>query len=174
VKYLSAVIAALLISASAIAQTVQRAEPPDSLGFDKAKREILVSDYRGKVVVVTFWASWCVYCLKELPVLENVQRKVGADRIAVVAINTDKDLADYRAISRRMKDFELTMTVDRGIEKIARKYGVTVLPHMVMIDRAGKVAYTHVGYSRESLPALVDEINGLLDETPAVAAAPSN
>ena len=46
--------------------------PPDSLGLDKDKTEIHVSDYHGKVVVLTFWATWCGYCLKELPVLEKV------------------------------------------------------------------------------------------------------
>lgn len=138
--------------------------PPDSLGMDRDKREIKVSDYRGKVVVLTFWASWCGYCLKELPVLENVQRKLGPGRVAVIAINTDKDPDKYRAIRRKMKDFELTMTVDSREEDVAKLYGVTGLPHMLMIDKNGMVAFTHVGYSEEMLPRIVDEINELLEE----------
>lgn len=138
--------------------------PPDSLGIDKDKREVKVSDYRGKVVVLTFWATWCGYCLKELPILENVQRKLGPDRVAVVAVNTDKDQDKYRAMRRKMKDFQLTMTVDRGDPDVSAAYEVSGLPHMLMIDKQGKVAFTHVGYSEEMLPRIVDEINELLEE----------
>ncbi|MEZ5462506.1 MAG: TlpA disulfide reductase family protein [Dokdonella sp.] len=138
--------------------------PPDSLGVDKDKREVKISDYRGKVVVLTFWATWCGYCLKELPVLENVQRKLGPDRVAVVAINTDTDQDKYRAMRRKMKDFQLTMTVDRGNPDVSAAYGVSGLPHMLMIDKQGKVAFTHIGYSDEMLPRIVDEINELLEE----------
>lgn len=156
--------ALLAFSASALAKLEWGDVPPDSLGVDKDKREIKVSDYRGKVIVLTFWASWCGYCLKELPVLENVQRTLGADSIAVVAINTDKDYSKYREMRRRMKDFELTMTEDRDEMGIAKQYGVSGLPHMLMIDKKGKVAFTHIGYSEEMLPQIVDEINELLEE----------
>lgn len=138
--------------------------PPDSLGMGKDKHEVKVSDFRGRVVVLTFWASWCGYCLKELPVLEKVQRTLGAEQIAVVAINTDKDPDQYRAMRRKMKNYELTMTVDSWDRVVADGYGVSGLPHMIMIDKLGKVAFTHVGYSEEMLPRIVDEINELLEE----------
>ena len=92
----------VVVSSTAMAQTVRGKAPPDALGVDKDKHEVHVSDYHGKVVVLTFWASWCAYCLKELPVLESVQRKGGKDRIVVVAINSDKDRSDYLAMRRRM------------------------------------------------------------------------
>lgn len=163
------IVAALFLSAVSFSASVQAKlesgdAPPDSLGLDKDKHEIKVSDYRGKVVVVTFWASWCGYCLKELPVLENVQRTLGAEQIAVVAINTDKDYSKYREMRRRMKDFELIMTEDRDELAVARQYGVSGLPHMLMLDKQGKVAFTHIGYSEKMLPQIVDEINELLEE----------
>jgi len=162
-------LAALLIRVMVLSTSAEAAlewgdVPPDSLGVDKDKREIRVSDYRGKVIVLTFWATWCGYCLKELPVLENVQRTLGADSIAVIAINTDKDYDKYRAMRRKMKDFELTMTEDRGDPDVSAAYGVSGLPHMLMIDKEGKVAFTHVGYSEQMLPQIVDEINELLEE----------
>ena len=159
-----AVIMFTLVSATSAAQTVRGEPPPDALGVDKDKHEVHVSDYHGKVVVLTFWASWCGYCLKELPILESVQRKAGKDRIAVVAINTDKDRSDYLAMRRRMKGFTMTMTEDRGGDSVADRYGVTGYPHMVMIDKEGLVAFTQEGYSKESLPKIVEEINGLLEE----------
>ena len=84
----------------ATAAPVRGEAPPDLLGVDSDKHEIRVSDFQGKVVVLTFWASWCGQCLKELPILENVQRKLGPDLIAIVAINSDKERSQYLAMRR--------------------------------------------------------------------------
>lgn len=164
-RFASILIALLLIlfANRLHAESLVGSPAPDSLGMDNAKRPVHVSDYRGKVVVLTFWASWCGYCLKELPILENLQRKVGSEQIAVIAINTDKDRDKYRTMRRRMKDFQLTLTVDANKEGIAEAYGVSGLPHMVLVDKQGRVAYIHVGYSEESLPRFVYEINSLLE-----------
>ncbi|HMM65306.1 MAG TPA: TlpA disulfide reductase family protein [Dokdonella sp.] len=144
---------------------------PDYLGVDANRKEVRISDQRGKVVVLTFWASWCGYCLKELPILENLQRRVGKENIEVVAINTDKDRDKYRAMRRRMKDFQLTMTVDSDKDGIAGQYGVGGLPHMVLVDKRGRVAFTHIGYAEDQLPRFVYEINQLLEDEPAAQAA---
>lgn len=160
----------LVLTGLAQAKSLVGSTAPDSLGMDNAKRPVHVSDYRGKVVVLTFWASWCGYCLKELPILENLQRKVGSEQIAVIAINTDRDRDKYRTMRRRMKDFQLTLTVDANKEGIAEAYGVSGLPHMVLVDKQGRVAYIHIGYSEESLPRFVYEINNLLEREVAASA----
>jgi thiol-disulfide isomerase/thioredoxin len=137
---------------------------PDLLGKDRDDNAIRVSDHRGKVVALTFWATWCGYCLKELPILENLQRRLGKERIEVVAINIDKDRADYLAMRRRLKGFELTMTEDDRKQSVASAYGVSNLPHLVLIDKAGHLARVHVGYAESMLGGFVEEINTLLDE----------
>jgi thiol-disulfide isomerase/thioredoxin len=153
----------LLIAAPAYAGLRSGQVPPDSLGIDRNGQGLTLKAQHGKVVVVTFWATWCGYCLKELPILENLQRRLGKERIEVVAINTDKDRAKYVAMRRKLKEFELTMTVDDDKE-LAKAYGVTGLPHLVLIDKEGKIAFVHVGYAEKALPGFVDEINTLLEE----------
>lgn len=81
----------------------------------------------------------------------------------MVAINTDANRAKYVAMRRRLKDFELTLTVDEG-KALATRYAVNGLPHLVLIDKAGRVARVHVGYPENALQGFVDEINALLDE----------
>jgi peroxiredoxin len=137
---------------------------PDLLGEDRDGNTIRVSDHRGKVVALTFWATWCSYCLKELPILENLQRRLGKARVEVVAVNIDKDRADYIAMRRRLKGFELTMAEDDRKQSVASAYGVSNLPHLVLIDKAGRLARVHVGYAESMLGGFVDEINTLLGE----------
>lgn len=168
-KYLLAGLVSCLFVSSAIAQVVRGKAPPDSLGVDSKRNDVHVSDYRGKVVVVTFWASWCGACLLELPILNNLQRRVGDEKIQVIAVNTDKDPVDYRKALKRLQDYQLALTTDYRNGSVARRYDVRMLPYMILIDRAGQVAHVHAGYGESMLAELVDEINGLLDESPVRA-----
>jgi len=142
--------------------------PPSYVGEDVAGQAVDLSAHVGKVVVVTFWASWCGPCMKELPVLENVQRQAGESRLRVIAVNIDSERDDRRRMKRRLKDFQLLMTTDE--DKRARAaYGVQGIPHMIMIDHLGEVAFRHVGYSEETLPRIVEELNVLLEDAEEAA-----
>ncbi|HET7923545.1 MAG TPA: TlpA disulfide reductase family protein [Rhodanobacteraceae bacterium] len=147
-----------------------RTAPPDLVGVDGNGADVLVSAYRGKVVVLSFWASWCGYCLKELPVLEKIQRVLGKERIKVIAINIDKNRGDYLKMKRQLKNFELTMARDEN-HVTADQYGANALPFLVMVDRSGLVAHTWKGYPGSKLDVIVEQINGLLDEPVAPKAA---
>jgi thiol-disulfide isomerase/thioredoxin len=149
-----------------------RTAPPDIVGVDGNGAEVLVSTHHGKVVVLSFWASWCTYCLKELPVLEKIQRVVGKDRIEVIAINIDKDRGDYLQMKRKMKNFEFTMARDEN-HTSADEYGVEGLPFLIMVDKSGRVAHTWKGYPGKKLDIIVEQINGLLDEPVDESAAGS-
>jgi thiol-disulfide isomerase/thioredoxin len=125
------------------------------------------------VVVVTFWASWCGYCLKELPVLDSLQKHAGEKLLQVIAVNVKDDNDDYRMMMRQMKAYTIAMTRDRD-GKIADGYGVTAYPNLWIIDREGKVAANHRGYGEDSLNKIIDGINAVLrtPASPAPAAAP--
>jgi thiol-disulfide isomerase/thioredoxin len=135
--------------------------PPDSLGRTPDGDEVRVTDQHGKVVVVTFWASWCGYCRRELPVLAGLQEAAGKDQMTVVAVNYRDDRKVYRALVRALKDVQLTMTHD-VTGAIGKAYGVDGIPRLLMIDREGKVAYVSVGYDTDSLDQIVDAANKLL------------
>jgi thiol-disulfide isomerase/thioredoxin len=80
--------AALLLFVSTLASAAMPAAgdtPPDELGVTLKNAPVHLTDYAGKAVVVSFWASWCPYCLKELPILYNIQ-KAAKGRLQVVAI----------------------------------------------------------------------------------------
>ena len=138
---------------------------PDNLGRNPSGGEVKVSDQRGKVVVITLWASWCGYCRKELPVLAGLQEAAGKDRVEVVAVNYQDDRDIYRALRRRMKGVQLTMAYDQSGD-IGRAYGVQSIPRLFMVDRQGRIAYIHSGYGDGSIDEIVNAVNKLLATAP--------
>ena len=135
--------------------------PPDYLGKTTKGAEIWLSESAGKIRIVTFWATWCAPCIKELPVLNAVQMKGGADRIQVVAVNINDRKNDFRRALRVLDDYEIEFVFDRK-KKVSTAYDVEGIPHMLIVDVDGRVAFRHIGYSEEAIPKIVAEINELL------------
>ena len=143
--------------------------PPDYLGKTTDGTVIKVSDYAGKAVVVSFWATWCLYCLKELPVLNAIQGSKVKDHIQVIAVNTE-DRATFRAAARALApSFTIGMTNDQD-KKASAAYGVSGIPHMLIIGKDGKIVRVYRGYDEASLPQIVADIN---EATGATGAAPA-
>src|SRR3546814_10895546 len=65
--------------------------PPDELGIGIDGQAVRVSDFRGRVLITTFWASWCGPCVRELELLERLQRVAGRDRVVVVGVNRSEE-----------------------------------------------------------------------------------
>ena len=116
------------------------------------------ADAAGKVVVVDAYATWCPPCLKELPVLERLQRHLGPDLIRVIAVNHRESKKKFRLIKEAFNDSPITLTYDKG-NRIAKKYGVKAIPHLVIIGKDGKVSYQVRGYGEDSIDMLVEKIN---------------
>jgi peroxiredoxin len=134
---------------------------PTLLGKDGGNDTVDLSAYRGKIVIVTFWASWCRYCLKELPALNDLQVQVGDQWLKVVAVNVQDDIKLYRQMTRQMRDYKIVLARDKSGD-IAQTYGVEAYPNLWMIDPRGNVASHHVGYGEDSLEDIVAEIKRLL------------
>ncbi|WP_157956599.1 TlpA disulfide reductase family protein [Dyella sp. C11] len=153
--------------------------PPDFLGHDKDGHDVLVSSMRGKVVIVSFWASWCGYCRKELPVLAALQKLKGADKLEVVGVNHDDDYDKYKDLRRRWKDLAVILTYDAPDGHIAKPYKIDGLPFMVMIGRDGRIAQVYTGYGEDMLDTILSQVDDLLaqpapDAAPATAATPAS
>ena len=177
--WIAALLLACLLPGLAATETAKAPDigevPPDWLGKTPGGEEIRVSDHRGKVLVISFWASWCPYCRKQFPVLDYLQKQVGPDQLRVVVVNFKEDAQTYRAVLRQLRESTVTWTHDRKGD-ISDAYGVTAVPRMFVIDKAGEVAHLRNGYSEQSLPELFAAINELLAEpAPTVPTdAPTN
>lgn len=159
--------ALLLISSHLFAEPYKVGDVPfDVVGKNSEGVEVKVSDYKGKVVIVSFWASWCAPCRQELPVLSGIQKSATAKKLQVLSINIDEDRRLYKKLTEALSLGEVIMVSDAK-HKVKKKYGVEGIPHMVIIDAEGKVASVHVGYGESALPGLIDEINAVARKKPA-------
>lgn len=153
----------LLFSSSVSAALKNGDIAPDFLGRNGKGDDITVTQFKGKVVVISFWATWCGYCLKELPALNHIQNSVGTDFIQVVAVNYKEDMREANGIMRKMKDKQLLSLYDRK-GSVGDSYGVKGLPNLWIIDPDGKVAAHHVGYGEASLSTIAKDILRILQK----------
>jgi thiol-disulfide isomerase/thioredoxin len=123
--------------------------------------DITLSSQHGKVVILTFWASWCGPCKRELPILENAQRAVGKDRLIVFAVSHRDKPEALAAIKKPAANWQINIMTDRN-DHVASLYSVAAIPHLFMIGRDGKVVANHLGYGDRTLEELVADINRAL------------
>ena len=162
-------LAALLAASSGVQAAEQPQQPgigeaPPTIGLkDRGGSVIDLAALQGKVVVVTFWASWCGPCRRELPMLGKVQEVVGREHLEVIAVNFKEPRRDFNAVIRANKDLDLTYVHDeRGV--VSDRYGVTALPNMFIIGQDGLIAQTHRGHSENVLQSFMQELLELLPE----------
>lgn len=119
-----------------------------------------LSGYRGKVVVLNFWATWCPPCREEMPAMERARKKVAGEDIVILAVNVGED-ADtiFEFTGHYPVEFPLLMDRDG---KVIQQYPVTGLPTTYIINPAGQVTHRAVGARDWDNDSLVNQLRGLL------------
>jgi peroxiredoxin len=136
-------------------------DPPDVLGKSSTGEAIHLKDYRGRIVVISFFASWCGPCRKEVPMLMKLQEHATRDKVVVFSVNWRQSYDEFRQIGKIFEKEKSAITLvsdERG--HIGDAYSVKGIPHMLIVGRDGKIVAIHVGYSEDEIPVIVDEING--------------
>jgi thiol-disulfide isomerase/thioredoxin len=120
----------------------QRTEPPKPLpdvAFAAADgKPLALADYKGKVVLVNFWATWCAPCVSEMPSLDQLQQKMGKDTFVVLPLSVDGPTrAKVVPFYQDKKLTDLGIYFDKG-RKAMQALGVSVLPTSILIDASGR------------------------------------
>jgi thiol-disulfide isomerase/thioredoxin len=136
-KILVAAVAALLL-----------ANPPANLKFsfkDINGRKVSLSEFKGKVIILDFWATWCVPCKAEIPGFIELQKKYGGRGLQIIGLSVDDSMPTAKKYATEMKMNYPVLLAD-GKEDILRAYDpIPSIPVSVVIDREGKIVSRHVG-----------------------------
>lgn len=121
-------------------------------------RTLALSQLRGKVVLVEFWATWCGPCRYSMPSLEKIYREYRGRGMEVLLVNEGEDA---ETIIRWAKArFTAPILLDQD-GRVGNQYGVTGIPRLLVIDPQGQVLYDHAGYGgglERSLRVILDEL----------------
>lgn len=124
--------------------------------------EFTLEKYRGKVVVLDFWASWCGPCLKALPELMEAVKGFPSDEMHLIGVNQGESAEQVTSfLTTRKWSFSTALDVDQAVSK---QFGVVGIPHTVVIGRQGKVALVKTGYDPKAAAEIASKIKELLKE----------
>ncbi|WP_295388056.1 peroxiredoxin [uncultured Thiodictyon sp.] len=141
-------------------------ERPAAPGFDLKDpegRPQRLADYRGKPVILNFWATWCPPCREEMPSIQRAYETLAPEGIAVVAINVGDDAAAIgQFLEDEPLDFALPMDTD---SKVAQRYPMNGLPTTFVIDPEGRLVYSAMGSRAWDDPKLLDQVRALKSTT---------
>jgi len=120
---------------------------------------VKLSDYRGQIVVLNFWATWCPPCVEEMPSLVEMQRRMKSKGITVLAVSVDVDQAAYNQF---LKDHNINLTTVRDAgQKSNTLYGTFKFPETYIIDRNGVMRRKFIGAIDWTAPDITDFLSKL-------------
>jgi thiol-disulfide isomerase/thioredoxin len=137
---------------------------PDFTLNDMDDKPHALHDYRGKVILINFWATWCPPCRKEMPALEALYQKLGNESFAVLAVNQWEDADHVFAYTGDLNVFPTFPILFDPESAISEKYGVKGLPTSFLIDKKGQLVYRAVGGRDFDHPQVEQLIRELLAE----------
>jgi len=150
-----------LEAASALAQEASpaRTPAPDWELTDLNNKLVKFSAFRGHVLIVDFWATWCVPCRVEIPHFVELQKQYRDKGLTVIGVSLDEQGPEV--VKKFLKRFDVTYPVVIGNEKVVEAYGrIDAIPTTFVIDRQGRIVSRHIGYDDKAV--FEKEIQSLL------------
>jgi thiol-disulfide isomerase/thioredoxin len=167
----AAILASGLLPGRAFAVEANQPAPVFSAHSLDGDATLSLAAYKGKVVFLDFWASWCGPCQTAMPLIESLRNEFPADQFQVLAVNIDENPAKAKAFlaSRKVKVGYPSVSDPEG--RLPATYGLKTMPTSYLIDRNGVVRSVHAGFRASDVDGLRAEIRALLGTPPVPAAA---
>jgi len=155
---------ALCVTAGSVwaAPTLIGKDAPDFVLKSLDGPNLRLSEFRGQVVLVSFWARWASDSREELPALDRIYTTYRRAGLVVLGVSVDEDARRAREFADAMK-VRYPILLDTSPD-IGRDYQLERMPVTVLVDRAGVVRYSNVGFKRGDERAYLDQIRELLRE----------
>jgi peroxiredoxin len=145
-----------------LAATAAEGPAPDFALASTAGTNYRLSEYRGEVVALVFWASWCGDCRRELERFERLRRTYGSVGLTVLGVNLDKDPGQAAALAGAA-GIGYPVLLDQA-QDVSRTYRADELPLIVLIDRHGAIRARHDALNERDERGLLVDLRDLIDE----------
>ena len=153
--------AAIVISTAAFAADTGGPAPSFTLAALTGQQAAL-SQYKGQVVMVNFWATWCGPCQQEMPLLDQMSKKYKPAGFTLIGVNVDKEAPPVKDLLAR-KPVSFPVLLDPA-NQVSKAYHVDEMPSTVIVDRKGQIRYIHRGYKPGDENEYQDRIRQLIRE----------
>jgi thiol-disulfide isomerase/thioredoxin len=140
-KLITGVVAGVMLAS--VSASVSAAPAPDFKLKSIDNKTVSLSDYKGKIVFLDFWASWCPPCRQSIPAVEKLHERFKGSDVVVLGINVEGDPEVARKFARKNS---MTYPVLLGDNKTENAYRVRGFPAFFLIDQQGNIAKSYVGY----------------------------
>lgn len=155
----------LVFAISLFSSTVGAVEPgqlsPDFTLRSNSNGVVKLSQYRGKIVLLDFWASWCEPCKESLPWMHSLQEKLGAEKFQVIAVSVDSEMTAADALLKATGVDLLVAYDPEG--SVPAMYQLDAMPTSFLIDAQGKVVEIYHGYHRRDARKVEERVRQLLN-----------
>ena len=160
-KEIVSIVATLSLSLPALAAPPGGPAPAFTLAA-RGGQNVSLEQYKGQVVMLNFWASWCGPCRQEMPLLESIYKKYNKMGFTMLGVNVEPD---SNAANDWLKATPVSFPIlyDRD-SKVSKLYDVAGMPSTVIIDRSGKLRVLHRGYKPGDENEYLDSIRSLIRE----------
>lgn len=157
-----AIVAAAGLALPALAADPTGAPAPQFTLAARSGSSVSLAQYKGQVVMLNFWASWCGPCRQEMPLLESIYKKYNRLGFTLIGVNVEPD---SNAANDWLKQTPVSFPILYDKEsKVSKMYDVAGMPSTVIIDRSGKVRVLHRGYKPGDENEYLDSIRTLVRE----------
>jgi len=153
-----------LCSVITIASTQIGSPANDFEGKTLEGERIQLSDYKGKVVLIDIWASWCTPCRKEMPFLIELYSEFDRSNFEIIAINIDDKISNAKSFLSQLKYQPMFPIVMDPKKEIPELYRIKAMPTTILIDKTGKIRYWHNGFKKSHKRKYREELKILLSE----------
>ena len=152
----------LVVTSRAAAPSLVGREAPDFVLKSMDGRNLRMSEFRGQVVLLNFWARWAGDSRQQMPALDRINTTYSRAGLIVLGVSIDEDLVRAREFAAAI-NVSYPLMFDSGSD-LGRAYLIEKMPMTILVDRSGVVRYSSVGFKRGDERVLMDQIRGLLRE----------
>ncbi|MCO6413147.1 MAG: TlpA family protein disulfide reductase [Thiogranum sp.] len=159
---IKAVGVSLMLASGVTYADIKEGAAPDFTLSSNSGHNLRLSEFRGEVVMINFWASWCGPCRQEMPVLDELYSQYQPMGFTILGVNVEEDSSKAKAL---LDEIPVTFPVLFDTQsKVSKLYDVVAMPSTILVDRDGNIRYLHHGYKPGYEQAYQEQVRTLIRE----------